>query len=76
MGPWDIVVLILVSGLLGLAVFVLVRSHKEGKSSCGCQTDCSGCPGCTAGKATEKEPEKCSFCARKAPNDERESHAG
>ena len=46
MGPWDIVILLIVALLVSFAVFVLVRSHKAGKSGCGCAMDCEGCPGC------------------------------
>ncbi|MBP5295606.1 MAG: FeoB-associated Cys-rich membrane protein [Lachnospiraceae bacterium] len=48
MGPWDIVILLIVALMVSLAVFVLVRSHKAGKSSCGCgcAAGCEGCPGC------------------------------
>ena len=54
MGPWDIVILLIVALLVSLAVFVLVRSHKAGKTSCGCAS-CDGCPGC--GMRDQKEEE-------------------
>ena len=46
MGPWDIVILVIVGLVIAAAVFVLVRSRKEGKTSCGCPTGCAGCSGC------------------------------
>lgn len=44
MGPVDIVVLVIVAGLLGLAIWRLVKRKRQGKCSCGCdgcsQRDC------------------------------------
>ena len=57
MGPWDIVILLIVALLVSLAVFVLVRSHKAGKTSCGCASGCDGCTGCP-GCAMKEEKEK------------------
>ena len=37
----NILVILIVTGLLALAVFAMVRDKKKGKSSCGC-----GCAGC------------------------------
>ena len=57
MGPWDIVILLIVALLVSLAVFVLIRSHKAGKTSCGCASGCDGCTGCP-GCAMKEEKEK------------------
>ncbi|MBQ6541152.1 MAG: FeoB-associated Cys-rich membrane protein [Lachnospiraceae bacterium] len=55
MGPWDIVILLIVALLVSLAVFVLVRSHKAGKTSCGCASGCDGCAGCRMRDQKEEE---------------------
>lgn len=31
--------------VVGIAIWSMIRNHKKGKSSCGC--DCSTCPGCS-----------------------------
>ena len=59
MGLWDIIILIIVGLLASFAVFVLVRSHKEGKTSCGCAAGCAGCPGCAAKEQKKMDPENC-----------------
>ena len=46
MNVWDIVILLGVGILVGLAVFRMVKNRREGKSSCGC--DCGSCS-CTCG---------------------------
>lgn len=43
MSTGDIIVLGVVVLLIGGAIFTLVRSHRSGKCSCGCEDCCNCC---------------------------------
>jgi hypothetical protein len=38
----NLVVCLLLAAIVGLAIYILVRNKKNGKSSCGC--GCANCP--------------------------------
>ena len=46
---WDIVILIVVAAVVGLAVFRIVSDRRKGKSCCGCGADSKACTGNCAG---------------------------
>ena len=43
MSTGDIIVLAVVLVLVAGAIFSLVRSHRSGKCSCGCEDCCNNC---------------------------------
>ena len=58
MNVWDILILLAVAGMVGLAVLSLRKGkssgcHGGGSCSCGCGS-CAGCPGCAASQQNKK----------------------
>lgn len=49
MNIWDVVVFAAVAGVVGLAVWRMVRNRKKGKGGCSC-----GCGSCTQNCAYRK----------------------
>ena len=47
MKPIDIVLIVVIAAVIGLAVWRVVRNKRKGKSACGC--DCGSC-NCGCGK--------------------------
>ena len=40
----SIAVLLVLTAVVGLAAFKLIRDKRKGKSSCSCGSSCAGCP--------------------------------
>ncbi len=38
----NIIVLLILLAVVGFAIFSIIKNHRKGKSSCGC--DCGSCP--------------------------------
>ena len=52
MNGWDFLIIGVIAAAVALAIFVIVRNKKRGKTSCGC--DCSRCGGCAASEKKHK----------------------
>ncbi len=55
MNIWDAVILLLVAVALGVAVWIIIKNRKSGKSCCG---DCSSCRGCSKGCQEKNENDR------------------